>query len=220
MCQALGAGILEAALPRDPLLPKLLIGTKSQREEGTSPSLSHSHWCWSLALKFSPRPQEEIRVVCPSGISFQEGAGWLPGAGGGGRYWRGCSALGLAGRDWTPLAMGPALLPVLPEVSQWTHPAPPPLRIGSAGMWSLAELSTHSVLSPWVPGPRLSATSWDLGGREDRKESMLCFYCVPSPGVRTQRFAHPLPHVQRVSNSLQIQAGKRRPREGKGFARP
>lgn len=48
-------------------------------------------------------------------------------------------------------------------------------------MWSLAKLSAHSVLSPWVPGP-----NWGRGGREDRREPLLCPYCVPSPGIRTQ----------------------------------
>lgn len=44
-------------------------------------------------------------------------------------------------------------------------------------------------------------------------------YCVPSPGIRTPRLSHPQPHAQRVSSPLQVQAGKRGPRERKGLAR-
>lgn len=110
-------------------------------------------------------------------------------------------------------ALGPALLPVLSKISQWDPPSPTPLRIGGAGTWSLAELSTEWVLSPWVPGPTLSATSWDWeGDREDRREPMLCPCYVPSRGMRTLRFSHPQPHAQRVSSPLQVQAVNRRPR--------
>lgn len=87
--------------------------------------------------------------------------------------------------------LGQALLPVFPEISQWDPSSPTPTQDLGTRTWSLAEVSTRSVLSPWVPRPGLTATSWDEGSREDRREVMVCPSCVPSPGMRTPRVSHP-----------------------------
>lgn len=165
--------------------------------------MSHSHWCWSLALKLSPSPQPVSRwrrgLSDHSGISFQEGPGWLP-AVGGGSFVEAIQHLAWLGEARLPLLWSQPFSYFCLKSASRTRPAPPPVGIGGAGIWCLDQhLFCAEPLGAW---PSLSATSW-LGVGVG----------VAGPGMRTSKA------LTSPGSCLEGQTGKRRPLEGKRLSR-
>lgn len=84
-------------------------------------------------------------------------------------------------------------------------------------MWSLDRENTHCVLNPCLG---LGLVLLGGAGVAERTEANAASLLCPSLGLRPRRLSHPQPYTPGGHHSLQAQAGKPRPREGRHLLGP